>query len=73
MTTLTLSHPTYDSHDIGHGFVGQVSAIARGIVEGIAAHRRYKALSALSDHQLAQLGIGRKDVAAYVMNGKPTR
>ena len=73
MTTLTLSHPMHGSHDIVRTFAGRISAFALGIIEGIAAHRRYQALSALNDYQLAQFGIGRKDIAAYVMNGKPTR
>lgn len=44
---------------------------ALGIAEGIAAARRYEKLAAMSDAELARLGITRGDAAWYALCGEP--
>jgi len=42
-----------------------------GVAEGIAAARRYARLSAMSDRDLAPLGLSREDVPRFAVFGDP--
>lgn len=42
-----------------------------GIIEGIAAARRYERLAAMSDRDLARFGISREEVPRFVIFGDP--
>ena len=44
-----------------------------GMAEGFAAARRYRELLTLSDAELRQLGVARRDLAWFAMYGKPRR
>ena len=44
-----------------------------GVAEGFAAARRYRRLSTLSDRELRQLGVARRDLAWFAVAGKPPR
>jgi hypothetical protein len=44
-----------------------------GMAEGFAAARRYRRLLLLSDVELRQLGVARRDLAWFAVYGKPRR
>jgi hypothetical protein len=44
-----------------------------GLVEGFAAARRYRRLLILSDAELRQLGVARRDLAWFAVYGRPRR
>jgi hypothetical protein len=44
-----------------------------GVAEGFAAARRYRRLSILSDAELRQLGVTRRDLACFAVYGRPRR
>jgi hypothetical protein len=44
-----------------------------GMAEGFAAARRYQGLAMLSDGELSQLGVTRRDLAWFAVSGKPRR
>ena len=73
MTTFTISHVPHSLYEGMRDLGTRLAAIGAGIVDGIVAHRRFKALSSLSDHQLAQLGISRAGIADHVLNDRRQR
>jgi hypothetical protein len=61
----------------GRGVRRRVASACRqflqAIAEGFAAARRYRRLSTLSDAELRELGVARRDLAWFAMHGKPRR
>jgi hypothetical protein len=54
-------------------FVSGCRGFLLGMAEGFAAARRYRRLSILSDGELRQLGVTRRDLAWFAVYGKPRR
>ena len=61
----------------GRGVWRRVASACRqflqAMAEGFAAARRYRRLSILSDAELRQLGVARRDLAWFAVYGRPRR
>ena len=69
MTTLTLPFPSGRGTDRG-GILRFLSGLADGIRDGLALARRYDTLSAMSDSELARLGLRREDIPRAALIGR---
>jgi uncharacterized protein YjiS (DUF1127 family) len=71
MTTLTLPFPSGRGADTRRSSILRFfNDFADGLREGIALARRYETLTAMSDSELARIGLRREDIPQATLRGR---
>jgi uncharacterized protein YjiS (DUF1127 family) len=70
MTTLTLPLPSGRGTGRRFGVLRFLSDFAGGVREGLELARRYDRLTAMSDTDLARLGLRREDIPQATLRGR---